>query len=141
MKPMRFLGACLATILGGGTLIPSAAAQVALMPQEVQQRLQQVGPGWGKDITGNIAKTLEVYEPILAAAPKSGVKVTKDVAYGPDARHRIDIFQDEGKTGVPVVVYLHGGAYVRGDRNISPEVYSNITTYFARQGMLAINGT
>jgi len=141
MKPMRILLACLVTIVSSGTLIPCAAAQVELMPQEVQQRLQQVGPGWGKDITGNIAKTLEVYEPVLAAAPKSGVKIINDVAYGPEARHRIDIFQAEGKTDVPVVVYLHGGAYVRGDRNISPEVYSNITTYFARAGMLAINGT
>lgn len=135
---MRILFACLLTL---SAMCVDATAQVSLMPQEVQVRLQEVGPGWGKDITGNIAKTLAVYEPILASAPKNGVKVTKDVAYGPDARHRIDIFQAEGKIGVPVVVFLHGGAYVRGDRSISPEVYSNVTTYFARQGMLAVNGT
>jgi acetyl esterase/lipase len=111
------------------------------MPQAVQERLQEVGPGWGKNITANIARTLEVYEPILATAPKSGVKIAKDVAYGPDLRHRIDIFQPEGKTGVPVVVFFHGGAYVRGDRSISPEVYANVTTYFARHGFLGINGT
>ena len=139
---MRIPVACVLALSAIGAPTPDATAQVSLMPQAVQDRLHEVGPGWGKDITGNIAKTLQVYEPILAAAPKSGIKITKDVAYGPDARHRIDIFQaDEGRTGVPVVVYLHGGAYVRGDRNISPEVYSNITTYFARQGVLAINGT
>src|SRR3954451_20225059 len=133
---MHILPACLLSLSISGALVVGATAQVSLMPQAVQERLQQVGPGWGKDITGNIAKTLEVYEPVLAAAPKSGVKITKDVAYGPDARHRIDIFQAEARTSAPVVVYLHGGAYVRGDRNISPEVYSNITTYFARAGML-----
>ena len=138
---MRILLACLLALPCHGMLAGHAAAQVSLMPQAVQERLQEVGPGWGKNITANIAKTLEVYAPILAAAPADGVKITKDVAYGPDARHRIDVFQPEGKTGVPVVVFLHGGAYVRGDRNISPEVYSNVTTYFARQGFLGINGT
>ena len=138
---MHILVACLLALSTIGMLVVDTAAQVSLMPQEVQERLRELGPGWGKDIPGNIAKTLEVYTPILAAAQASGVKVTKDIAYGSDARHRVDIFQAEGKSGVPVVVYLHGGAYVRGDRNISPEVYSNITTYFARQGFLAINGT
>ena len=141
MKLMHILVACLLALSTIGMLVVDTAAQVSLMPQEVQERLRELGPGWGKDIPGNIAKTLEVYTPILAAAQASGVKVTKDIAYGSDARHRVDIFQAEGKSGVPVVVYLHGGAYVRGDRNISPEVYSNITTYFARQGFLAINGT
>jgi acetyl esterase/lipase len=42
---------------------------------------------------------------------------------------------------VPVVVFLHGGAYVRGDRGVNAEVYGNVATYFARQGMLGVNGT
>ncbi len=120
---------------------PIAHAQVANMPLNVQERLAEVGPGWGKDIRGNIAKTLEVYAPILAAAAKDGVLVTRDLAYGPDARHRLDIHRLEGKVGVPVVVFFHGGAYVAGERNISPEVYGNIPTYFARQGMLGVNAT
>ena len=118
-----------------------AQAQVTNMPTAVQQRLAEVGPGWGKDIRGNIAKTLEVYDPILAASPKDGVAVTRDVAYGPDARHRLDLYRPDGKSGVPVVVFFHGGAYVAGERNISPEVYGNIPTYFARQGMLGVNAT
>src|SRR4051795_5664822 len=109
---MHILPACLLSLSISGALVVGATAQVSLMPQAVQERLQEVGPGWGTDITGNIAKTLEVYAPILAAAPKSGVKITKDMAYGADARHRIDIFQPKGKVGVPIVVFLHGGAYV-----------------------------
>ena len=56
-----------------------ATAQVSLMPQVVQDRLREVGPVWGKDIPGNVAKTLEAYTPVLAESPKSGVKITKDV--------------------------------------------------------------
>lgn len=117
-------------------------AQVSSMPQNVQDRLREVGPGWGKDILGNVAKTLEVYTPVLASAPKAGVKLTKDVAYGADARHRLDLYQpaNAGQT-TPVVIFFHGGAYVRGERNVNAEAYGNIPTWFARQGMIGINAT
>lgn len=118
-----------------------AQAQVTNMPPHVLERLAEVGPGWGKDIRGNIAKTLEVYTPILAAMPKDGVTVTRDLAYGEDPRHRLDMFRPEGNSGVPVVVFLHGGAYVAGERRLNDEVYGNVPMYFARQGMLGVNAT
>ncbi len=136
-----------AGILCASIALPHIAlAQVANMPAEVQERLRQVGPGWGRDINGNIAKTLEVYVPLLAAAPKDGVKITRDLEYGPDARHRLDVHEPSGrKSGTdkaaPILIYFHGGAYVRGDRNVHAEVYGNIATYFARQGVVGINGT
>jgi len=127
--------------------LPNLAwGQVATMPAAVQERLRQVGPGWGRDINGNIAKTLEVYAPLLAAAPKDGVKITRDTAYGPDPRHRLDVHEpvprkaDDGR-GSAILLFFHGGAYVRGDRNVHAEVYGNIATYFARQGLIGINGT
>lgn len=131
-KLLSFFFACLASI---------AQAQVSNMPIHVQDRLAEVGPGWGKDIRGNIAKTLEVYTPILTAMPKDGVTVTRDVAYGQDARHRLDFFRPQGKAGVPVVVFLHGGAYVAGERSLNGEVYGNVAMYFARQGMVGVNAT
>lgn len=131
----------LASIVALASLASTAAAQVSNMPPHVQERLRQVGPGWGKDILGNIARTLEVYTPLLAAAPKDGVKVTRDIAYGPDPRHRLDLYRPEGKSGAPIVFYFHGGAYVRGERNVNAEVAGNVATYFARAGMVGINGT
>jgi acetyl esterase/lipase len=118
-----------------------ALAQVANMPTHVQQRLAEVGPGWGKDIGGNIEKTLEVYTPLLAVAAKQGITVQRDLAYGPDARHRADVFRADGLKNASVIVFLHGGAYVRGDRDVNAEVYGNVPMYFARQGMLAVNAT
>ena len=118
-----------------------AGAQVANMPQHVQDRLMEVGPGWGKDILGNIERTLEVYTPLLAVAPKAGVNVLRDVPYGPDARHKLDLYGAEGLKKAPVVVFFHGGAYVRGERNVNSEVYGNVATYFARNGLLGVNAT
>jgi acetyl esterase len=138
--PMKVASTALLAALAITSPLP-AAAQVSNMPPEVQQVLREVGPGWGKDILGNVAKTLKAYTPVLAAAPKDGVKITREVAYGPDARHRLDVHQPDGKTGAPVLIFFHGGAYVRGERNVNAEAYGNIATYFARHGIVGINGT
>jgi acetyl esterase/lipase len=118
-----------------------ASAQMSNMPEDLRARLAEINPTWGKDILGNVATTLALYTPILAAAPKDGVRIERDLAYGPDALHRLDLHKQEGRTGMPIVVFLHGGAYVRGSRSVNTEVYGNVATYFARQGMLGVNGT
>jgi acetyl esterase/lipase len=120
---------------------PAALAQLSNMPPQVAQRLAEVGPGWGKDILGNIEKTLEVYTPLLAVAPKTGLSIQRDLAYGPDPRHKLDIHRADGSKNAPVVVFLHGGAYVRGERAVNAEVYGNVPSYFARNGFLGVNAT
>jgi acetyl esterase/lipase len=122
-------------------LAAPAPAQMSNMPEELRARLAEINPTWGKDILGNVEKTLALYTPILAAAPKAGVTIERELAYGPDARHRLDLHKPEGRAGAPVVVFLHGGAYVRGSRSVNAEVYGNVATYFARQGMLGVNAT
>jgi acetyl esterase/lipase len=123
-------------------LLPApAAAQMSNMPESLQQRLREIGPGWGKDIAGNIAITQQLYLPLLRAAPRDGIAVTPDVAYGPDARHRLDLYKPANASGAPVVVFIHGGAYVRGDRNLNEEIYANVPLYFARHGMVGVNAT
>jgi acetyl esterase/lipase len=37
-----------------------------------------------------------------------------------------------------VVVFVHGGAFVRGDKDIDGEVYANVLYYFARHGYLGV---
>src|SRR4051812_15797403 len=130
-----------AALLAGCLAWALAHAQVENMPSQVQSRLAEVGPGWGKDIAGNIEKTLQVYTPLLAVAPKTGVAEQRDLAYGSDARQRLDLYRAEGLKGAPVVVFFHGGAYVRGERDINSEVYGNVARYFARNGMLGVNAT
>jgi acetyl esterase/lipase len=136
----RFANAsALAALLA--VVAPAAHSQVSTMPPDVQKLLAEIGPVWGKDILGNVEKTLKAYDPVLKASPKTGVTVERDVAYGPDPRHRLDLYRPTSAAGVPVVVFFHGGAYVRGERDVSPEVYGNVATYFARNGMLGVNAT
>jgi len=46
-----------------------------------------------------------------------------DVKYGPHERNVLDFWQAESEEPTPLVVYIHGGGFVGGDkRSISPEV-------------------
>jgi acetyl esterase/lipase len=83
----------------------------------------------GRDFTPEIlAATYALYEPLQQRAPKEGVETVKDLAYGDHPRQRLDIFRPSKKpTRVPVVVYVHGGGYVGGER--SPAQVLSMTTY------------
>ena len=65
--------------------------------------------------------------------------MTRDIAYGPHPRQILDLFVPEDMTNAPVVVFVHGGVFVRGDKRLSSEVYDNVLYWFARQGFIGIN--
>ena len=123
-------------------------AQVTELPLDIQQKLEMLGATWGQSVGPNIRTTVEVFRPLLEAAPKDGIEPIRDVAYGPHPRHRLDIFRavpkgepDAQRAAVPVVIFVHGGSYVSGDKNAFPAMYGNVGTWFARQGVLALNAT
>jgi acetyl esterase/lipase len=76
--------------------------------------------------------------------PYAGVRISRDLPYGADERHRLDIFRPESPSTsrLPVLLFVHGGAYVGGDKHIegSP-FYSNIGVWAARHGMVGVNMT
>src|SRR5256885_1026022 len=40
-----------------------------------------------------------------------------DVPYGHDAKQRLDVYSPKGVKGAPVVVFIHGGEWTRGDKS------------------------
>jgi len=104
--------------------------------------LERIGPVWGDDIRAHRDQVLAAYDPLLEAAARAdaGPACVRGVAYGPDPRHVLDIYRDdEAGEPLPVAVFMHGGAYVRGERNVTGHVYANVAAWFARQGYLGIN--
>jgi len=61
--------------------------------------------------------------------------VTTDLAYGDHARHRIDVYPVEGR-GAPIVLFVHGGGFIAGDKDMAPPFYSNIGHYLASHGIV-----
>ncbi|WP_298400207.1 alpha/beta hydrolase [Sphingobium sp.] len=49
---------------------------------------------------------------LLAQVPVSN----GDVAYGPHERHRLDLYRPERKGGAPILVFVHGGGFLKGDK-------------------------
>lgn len=61
----------------------------------------------------------------------------EDIAYGEHPRHRLDIFPGSGSgSGAPIVLFVHGGGFISGDKQVSPPFYSNVGRYFASHGMV-----
>ena len=109
------------------------------LPLPMQQLMARIGPMWGTDIRGHSQMVKDAYAPLLAAANNSSIRVTRDLPYGPHARQVLDIFQPPSAQNAGVVVFMHGGAFVRGDKQASPEIYDNLLYWFAKQGYVGVN--
>lgn len=106
--------------------IAPAAAQV---PPDVAEQLRKIGT------TVNPPAVGKIYDPLLANAPKDGIKQSKDVAYGKNERHKLDVYEPaQAHTGAPVLIFVHGGGFSRGDKS----GYENVGYYFARNGVVVL---
>jgi arylformamidase len=53
----------------------------------------------------------------LTDATRASLPHTLDIAYGADAKQRLDLYRPKTKVaGVPVFLFIHGGGFVEGDR-------------------------
>ncbi|HSV83857.1 MAG TPA: alpha/beta hydrolase [Ramlibacter sp.] len=99
---------------------------------EITRQVRALGAHFDSDV---LAATRAIYRPHLDLS-EAGVEQS-DVAYGPHARHRVDIYRP---AGVPraIVMFIHGGGFVAGDKNGDGVFYRNIGRWLARQGLTAV---
>jgi len=115
-----------------------AAAQTGGMPAEIEAKLVALGP------VIDPPETAKIYAPLHEKEPYQGVKVTRDLKFGPDERQALDVFVPEAASAAPrpVLIFVHGGGFLRGARRTpgSP-FYDNIMLFAARSGMVGVNTT
>jgi acetyl esterase/lipase len=119
-----------------------AMTSFANLPPADRARMLKIGPVWATDVQGHRDLVFAAYVPLLSRAPKSGGEVVHDKAYGPYPRQVVDVYRASGERPgkrQPVVLFVHGGAFVRGEKDSNAEIYSNVCHYFARHGCVAIN--
>lgn len=108
-------------------------------PEPLSRSLREIGARWQQDIRAAGDATKALYLPLLARAPKAGVDVVRDLAYGGDPRQVLDAYRPAGARRAPVVAFVHGGAFIRGAKDINAEMYANVATWFARHGCVGIS--
>lgn len=111
----------------------------AARSEDLDRLLRELGPVWQQDIRSAGDRVKEAYLPLLMAAPREGVNIHRDLPYGAHARQVLDVYQPQGAHKAPVVVFVHGGAFVRGAKDINAAMYGNVLTWFARQGCVGVN--
>ncbi|VVE31617.1 alpha/beta hydrolase [Pandoraea soli] len=120
------------------------AEPFSALPPKQRQLMLDLGPRWNDDIIAHRQAVIDCYTPILATAPKSP-HVERNVAYGGHSRQVMDIFEPVAASGASrtalreAVLFIHGGAFVRGNKSVNGEVYDNVCHWFAGQGKVAIN--
>jgi arylformamidase len=70
---------------------------------------------------------------LAAAVPAAaGNRIVRDVAYGPDARQRFDVYAPDDARGAPVIFMLHGGAWAFGDKGAASVVDNKVARWVPR---------
>ncbi len=118
--------------LGLLTLASPALAQMSANPPEVAAGVRAFKDRLGPDVVNGVTA---LYKPLHEAATKEGVTVTKDIAYGDGERQRLDLYVPSKLalgTKPPVLVFAHGGGFVRGDKSD----VAALGYYFAQHGIV-----
>ena len=106
--------------------------------QGARRLMAQLGPQYTQDIAGNSQRVKELYAPLLRS-PQEGIAITRDLAYGPHPRQVLDIFRPADASSADVLVFVHGGAFVRGAKWVPEGLYDNVLLWFARRGFVGVN--
>jgi triacylglycerol lipase len=94
---------------------------------------------FGREFDGAIAQqTAALYAPQPRVYSQAEIAVTKDLAYGPHDRQRVDIYTRARRPAeaVPAIVVFHGGGLIGGSRAATV----NVAEYFASLGYVGVNG-
>src|ERR1700733_464072 len=117
--------------------VASAGAQESAMPPDIAAKLLEIGR------VADPPATAPLYAPLQQKEPYRGVKIERDIKYGPADRNQLDVFTPEaGSSFRPVLMFVHGGAFTTGNKHPpgSP-FYDNIMLWAVKNGFVGVNVT
>lgn len=108
------------------------------IPDELRALMAEIGPKWTP--SAHVTLMVDEFSKLLKRAPKDGVTVKRDIAYGAHPRQMFDLYlPDNAGAKRAAVLFVHGGAFLTGHRNRTEEIYSNVLYYFAHHGIVGVN--
>ncbi|MCZ0951817.1 MAG: alpha/beta hydrolase fold domain-containing protein [Rhodospirillaceae bacterium] len=122
----------------------------ALTDEQKRRDADQVGDSMPADLAaairrvteqgGAAAETSELYADRPRTYDLDEIEVVSNIAYGPHERNLLDVHTDTRRNDddpKPVVMYFHGGGFVRGNKDGN----RNVADYFASLGLVGVNAT
>src|SRR5580693_7688643 len=125
-----------------GMIAVAASVALAQVPAGIAAKLVDMG----RNVCP--ADTAKLYRGFQPTAPYPGVKVERDIHYGPGEREILDVFSPEkGGGNRPVLIYVAGGSGNKieqlgapGGPNPDGEAfYDNIMLWALKNGMTGVN--
>lgn len=94
------------------------------------RRAALLGPGSGAVLDAS---------PGLASWPlPPGVTAVRDLAYGDDPLQRLDVYRPPEAQAAPVILYVHGGGWRRGDKAM-PRMVRNKLAHWSAKGYVFVS--
>lgn len=72
--------------------------------------------------------------PGIVSQAAAAVTVQRDIPYGADPAERLDVYRRAGLHAAPVVIIVHGGAYLFGDKAAIP--FPTVANFLAAHGIV-----
>lgn len=109
------------------------------LPRDIIDKLTALDPAIGPELVEGSWKLLTpLHEKLGYTAPR----VDRDLSYGPDARHRLDIHSNPDQPNAPVFLFAHGGGFVQGDKHVEgTPMYDHVGAWAARHGWVGVTIT
>src|ERR1700694_2518474 len=117
--------------------VSAAWAEGSPMPEDIAAKLLELGR------VIDPPKTAELYAPLQEKEPYHGVRIERDIKYGPADRNLLDVFVPEmASSDRPVLMFVHGGAFIRGNKRMPGlPFYDNIMLWAVKNGFVGVNIT
>lgn len=113
-------------------LLAACLLATASTPAPAQQRLRE-------RILQQAQPQSEDAGPGARAPLPPGVRVERDIAYGPDPRQRYDVYLPaHARPDAPVLFMVHGGGWRRGDKGMR-SVVGNKAAYWLQRGFVFVS--
>ncbi len=109
------------------------------LPADVMARLKALDPA----VTPELGQaTWALLTPFHEQAGYTAPKIDRDLRYGHDPRHRLDVHSSGTQAGAPVFVFVHGGGFVRGDKHTpGTPLYDLVGAWAVRHGYIGVTMT
>jgi acetyl esterase/lipase len=103
--------------------------------RDTARAIAAMGQAMGPDV---LAACRALFDGEQRALAQRVPAAAQDLAYGPDPRQRLDLYGTPGDAPKPVLLFVHGGGFVQGDKGGSVDEWANaaVGRMAARRGWI-----